>query len=96
MTSRLLIPLLMLSALVGAGMEAESCEAAEQEVPIAVAIHSAASVQFRLRRTASETPPGRQFSANPARRWRAVRERITTPLAPHGRPDNTRGDPIAC
>jgi hypothetical protein len=88
----LIIPLFALALL---GMPGQAREVLEEEHPAAVTTCGAALAQRQCHRTASDEHQPTDVFAAPVKRIDFSLDRRALVIAPHGRPDNTRGDPMA-
>jgi hypothetical protein len=96
MTNRLLVPLLVLCSFVPVGTQGPVREVAEQEIPVHLPSQVLAAAHPAPRRTESRQRPGRRSPAALCFSYARQHDRTAAPVAPHGRPDNTRGDPACC
>lgn len=88
-----LLLVLLLTAAVGAGIGVE-CSEGEMET---VLVQRCAFLEGAQQANHLETPPSVRTSfSNSHANVRRFSGEVCTPLAPHGRPDNTRGDPTYC
>lgn len=96
MTDRLLVPLLVLCSLVPTGTQVPAREVAEQETPVHFPSQIQAAAQPAPRRAECRHRPGHRLPAALQFSYSRETDRPAAPIAPHGRPDNTRGDPACC
>ena len=89
----LMIPLLAFVLLTVPG---ESRESFDEESPAAVAVSRVVLIRRQSRRTKADVRLQSDECPERTRRSGHADNPILIPIAPHGRPDNTRGDPAPC